>query len=78
MFESMASVIAIAELAACQLGIKVIQVKPQMVKASVCGSGKASKAQVVKMANRILKTEIKNNHTSDAAAVAIAGLLMPE
>ena len=75
---STASVIAIAELAACQLGIKVIQVKPQMVKASVCGIGKASKAQVVKMANRILKTEIENNHTADAIAVAIAGLLMPE
>ena len=49
-----------------------------MVKSAVCGSGKASKAQVVKMANRILKTEIKNNHTADAIAVSLAGLLMPK
>ena len=72
---STASVIAVAELAACQLAIPVVQVKPQAVKASVTGSGTASKAAVKKMVNKLLHSDIRTDHAADAAAAAIAGLL---
>ena len=37
--------------------------------------GRASKAQVQKMVSKLLGVDIKNAHATDAAAVAIAGLL---
>ena len=72
---STASVIAIAELASEQAGIPTIQIKPQMVKSAVTGTGTASKQSVKKMVNKILDTTLTNGHEADAAAAAIAGLL---
>ena len=72
---STASVIAIAELAAEQVSIPTLQIKPQMVKAAVTGSGTASKPFVKKMVNKLLGSAIRNDHEADAAAAAIAGLL---
>ena len=72
---STASVIAIGELSVSQVGIPVVQVKPQTVKSAVTGSGKASKSAVKKMVNKLLHTDIRTDHAADAAAAAIAGLL---
>ena len=74
---STASVIAIAELASEQAGIPTRQIKPQMVKSAVTGSGTASKQAVKKMVNKLLAADIRNGHEADAAAAAIAGLLQP-
>ena len=72
---STASVIAIGELSVSQVGIPVVQVKPQALKAAVTGNGTASKAAVKKMVNTLLKTTISNAHEADAAAAAVAGLM---
>ena len=74
---STASVIAIAELAAEQVSIPTLQIKPQLVKAAVTGTGNASKSAVKKMVNKLLGSNLRNGHEADAAAAAIAGLLSP-
>lgn len=72
---STASVIGVVLLSAELSQLPSIQVRPQSVKAAVCGVGRASKAQVQKMVAKLLGVEIRNAHASDAAAVAMAGLL---
>ena len=69
------SVIAVAELAAFRCGVPTRKIKPQLVKAAVGCSMTASKDQVKRMVNKILKTDVRNHHEADAAAVAIASLL---
>ena len=69
------SVIAVAEFAAYRLNVPALQIKPQIVKASVGCSMNANKDAVRCHVNRILKCEIKNHHESDAVAVAVAALL---
>ena len=72
---STASVIAIVELAAEQVSIPTLQIKPQAVKSAVTGTGNASKEAVKKMVNKLLGSDLRNGHEADAAAAAIAGLL---
>ena len=72
---STASVIGVVLLAAEQARIPSLQVRPQSVKAAVCGVGRASKSQVKRMVSKVLGVGLSNAHASDAAAVAIAGLL---
>ena len=72
---STASVIAVAELACEQSGIPTLQIKPQVVKSAVTGSGTASKQSVKKMVNKLLGANIASDHEADSAAAAIAGLL---
>ena len=72
---STASVIATCELASVLSGISALQIKPQNAKRAVTGKGTASKQQVKKMVNRLLRCNITSDHTTDAAAIAIAGLL---
>ena len=69
------SVIAMAEFAAYRCDVPTLQIKPQLVKAAVGCSMTASKDQVKRMVNKILKTDIRNHHEADAAAVAMASLL---
>ena len=69
------SVIAIAELAAVRCEVPTLQIKPQFVKSAVGCQMNASKAQILKMVNKVLKTDITNHHEADACAVAIAALL---
>ena len=72
---STAGVIAVVELAAAHADLPCVQVKPQTVKAATGLGGKASKAEVTRMVNRLLSADIRNAHEADAAAVAIAGVL---
>ena len=72
---STASVIGVILLSAELSRMPSIQVRPQSVKAAVTGGGRASKAQVSKMVAKLLRVDIQNAHASDAAAVAMAGLL---
>ena len=74
---STASVIAVAELAGVHAGIATLQIKPQAVKSAVTGVGNASKSAVQRMVNKLLKASLTNDHETDAAATAVAGLLAP-
>ena len=74
---STAHVIAVAELASIQAGIATLQIKPQAVKSAVTGTGSASKSAVKRMVNKLLNASLTNDHETDAAATAIAGLLEP-
>ena len=67
--------IAIAELASEQMGIPVLQIKPQAVKSAVTGTGSASKSAVKRMVNKLLAADIRDGHEADVVAAAIAGLL---
>lgn len=60
-------------LAAGQHGLPVRAYTPQQVKAAVCGSGRADKGQVARMAARLLglSTPPRPDHAADALAVAI-------
>ena len=60
-------------LAAAQAAIPCRSYTPQQIKAAVCGSGRAEKAQVASMVQRLLSlTEIPTpDHAADALAAAI-------
>ncbi len=60
-------------LAAGQRGVPVRAYTPQQVKAAVCGSGRADKAQVASMAARLLGLSAppRPDHAADALAVAV-------
>lgn len=60
-------------LAAGQRGLPCASYTPQQVKGAVCGSGRAEKAQVQQMVQRLLSlTELpRPDHAADALAVAI-------
>jgi crossover junction endodeoxyribonuclease RuvC len=63
-------------LAAGQRGVPSGSYTPQQVKAAVCGSGRADKEQVARMAGRLLGLGATSmpDHTTDALAVAICHL----
>jgi crossover junction endodeoxyribonuclease RuvC len=63
-------------LAAGQQGVPVRAYTPQQVKAAVCGSGRADKAQVGRMVARLLGMAAapRPNHAADALAVALCEL----
>ena len=68
-------VIGVCLLATEQLGIESLLLTPQQVKAAATGTGRASKQTMKKVLTRLLSLDIRNHHESDAAALAIAGLL---
>ena len=71
---STGGVIYICLLIAEQAGIPSIQVSPQQAKAAI-GNSKASKDEVKRVIRCLTGEKISNAHTSDAVAIAIAGLL---
>ena len=70
-----AGVIGVIELIAHRAGCGCMQIRPQAVKAAVTGRGKAAKGGVMNMVNKILNSEIDNDHEADAAAVAMGSIL---
>ncbi len=69
-----------AVLVACALaGVDCAEYAPALVKQSVCGYGRADKAQVQRMVTRILGLERAPtpSHASDALAVAVCHALAP-
>jgi crossover junction endodeoxyribonuclease RuvC len=63
----------VAMLAAGQRGIPCSSFTPQQVKAAVCGSGRAGKAQVAEMVRQLLSLPVApaSDHAADALAVAV-------
>lgn len=72
---STAGVVYVCLLAAEHTGIESEQITPQMAKASATGRSTASKADVAKFVYKLTGEHLENQHTADAAAVAIAGIL---
>ena len=70
-----AAVIGICQLTAELAGRPSDLFTPQQVKAAVCGHGGAEKPAVKKFVERLTGVPVKNAHTTDATATAIAGLL---
>lgn len=66
----------IVYLAAQEMDIPVIEIKPTEVKSALTGSGRAEKAQIQKAIRRILRVEvpINSSHAGDALALALTGL----
>jgi len=63
-------------LAAQEMDIPVIEVRPTEVKSALTGSGRADKEQIKKMICQILKIEnpLSSSHAGDALALALTGL----
>jgi crossover junction endodeoxyribonuclease RuvC len=67
-----------AVLVACAAaGVAAAEYAPAHVKQAVCGYGRADKTQVARMVKLVLGIEVKNNHASDALAVAICHATAP-
>jgi crossover junction endodeoxyribonuclease RuvC len=69
-----------AVLVACgRAGAECVEYAPAMVKKSVCGYGRADKAQVQRMVKAILGLDAPPtpNHAADALAIAICHALAP-
>ena len=67
-----------AVLVACAAaGVAAAEYAPAHVKQAVCGYGRADKAQVARMVKLVLGIEVKNNHASDALAVAMCHASAP-
>jgi crossover junction endodeoxyribonuclease RuvC len=66
----------VSMLAAGQRGIPCASYTPQQIKAAVCGSGRAGKAQVARMVQSLLALAQppRPDHASDALAVAVCHL----
>ena len=74
--QSTGAVIGAVMCAAADLGVPVVEITPQQVKAATGLGGRCGKKEVVKMMARLLKqTQPLNTHVADAAACAIAGCL---
>ncbi len=67
-------------LAAQEMEIPVIEVKPTEVKSALTGSGRADKEQIKKAIRQILRIEIplSSSHAGDALALALTGLTRNE
>ncbi len=63
-------------LAAQEMGIPVIDLKPTEVKSALTGSGRADKEQMKKAIRQILRIEdsVGSSHAGDALALALTGL----
>jgi crossover junction endodeoxyribonuclease RuvC len=63
-------------LAAQEMDIPVMEVKPTEVKSALTGSGRADKEQMKKAIRRMLKIEnpLHSSHAGDALALALTGL----
>jgi crossover junction endodeoxyribonuclease RuvC len=67
-----------AVLVACATaGVAAAEYAPAHVKRSVCGYGRAEKAQVQQMVKLVLGIDVANQHASDALAVAICHATAP-
>ena len=67
-----------AVLVACAAGgVEAAEYAPALVKQAVCGYGRADKTQVARMVKLVLGVEVRNNHASDALAVAICHATSP-
>jgi len=67
-----------AVLVACATaGVEAAEYAPAHVKQAVCGYGRADKTQVARMVKLVLGIEVRNNHASDALAVAICHATAP-
>jgi crossover junction endodeoxyribonuclease RuvC len=67
-----------AVLVACaSAGVAAAEYAPSLVKQAVCGYGRADKTQVARMVKLVLGEDVKNNHASDALAVAICHATAP-
>jgi len=66
-------------VAAASVGVACVEYAPAQVKQSICGYGRADKAQVQRMVKTILGLEElpRPDHASDALAVAICHALAP-
>ncbi len=66
----------IVYLAAQEMGIPVIDLKPTEVKSALTGSGRADKEQMKKAIRQILRIEksVSSSHAGDALALALTGL----
>lgn len=72
-----AEVIGILQLAAVQKDVEVVMLSPQSVKSAVTGVSKASKTQVMRMTQKLLrmKKPVTPSHAADALGCAVAALL---
>ncbi len=63
-------------IAAQQMNIPVIEIRPTEVKSALTGSGRAEKAQIQKMVRQVLRIEapLHSSHAGDALALALTGL----
>ena len=63
-------------LAAQEMDLPVVEIKPTEVKSALTGSGRAQKEQIQKAIRSILKIEvpIHSSHAGDALALALTGL----
>jgi crossover junction endodeoxyribonuclease RuvC len=69
-------VIGVIYLAAQEMDIPVVELKPTEVKSALTGSGRADKEQMKKAIRQILRIEnpLKSSHAGDALALALTGL----
>ena len=70
----------VIHLAAQEMDIPVMEVRPTEVKSALTGSGRAGKSQVKKAIRQILKIEnpLNSSHAGDALALALTGLSRSE
>lgn len=63
-------------LAAQEMDIPIVEVKPTEVKSALTGSGRADKEQIKRAIRQILKIEnpLQSSHAGDALALALTGL----
>jgi crossover junction endodeoxyribonuclease RuvC len=63
-------------LAAQEMNIPVVEIKPTEVKSALTGSGRAEKQQIQRAIRRILNIEapLSSSHAGDALALALTGL----
>ena len=73
--QSTGAVIGVVMCTAASLGVPVVEVTPQQVKASTGLGCKCDKKAIVKMMSCLLKQKTLNHHIADASTAAIAGCL---
>jgi crossover junction endodeoxyribonuclease RuvC len=63
-------------LSAWDSSVEIMKIRPTEVKSCLTGNGRATKTQVSRAVKKVLdvKSEIKPDHASDAAALAVIGL----
>ena len=69
-------VIGVIYLAAQEMDVPVVEVRPTEVKSALTGSGRADKEQMKKAIRQILRIEspLNSSHAGDALALALTGL----
>lgn len=72
---STGKVIGLCELTAHHYDLPVLLLTPQQVKAASGYGGTTNKNEMLKIASRVFRTEIKSHHEADAALAALAGIL---